>query len=132
MSVMEDVLKANRAEGSDSDYVLSDTDISLLRRGRAYEVLVKSEAWKLLLDWLDNRTDAALTAHKLNLSTEPLVMLAFKNRWKDSNEVFVEFQKHVYGVIDAKRTLVQALIESGMSVQQLESALQVIGPSIER
>lgn len=110
--------------------IIGGNDLSVLQQGRDFETLVKLPAWKLLLDWLEVRTKASLTTMYESLSTDPMVMNGLKQNWRNSEGLLHEIQKHVYDTIEIKRVLVQALLESGMTPQQLEIELAGVRPDI--
>jgi hypothetical protein len=114
----------------DNDRVLSAADLDILRLGREFELLVKSPAWRLTLDWMEMCTNIALEDHKLSLSTDPLISHALRMRWVDREHTLKAFQLYVYGKIEAKRNLVSLLLESGIAPSQLENALSLIPPTV--
>ena len=112
------------------DYTLSADDIEIMRLGREYEALVKAPAWALILNWLEKRSDAALTAHKLCESSDLVVSHGIKMRWRCTDEALTELQRHVYGAVERKRVFVQTLLDSGITPTQLETALSVLPPTV--
>lgn len=115
----------------DEPRILSTDDLRILQVGREYEQLVKMASWKMLLDWFNDRADAALTAHKLCMSSDVLIEQLVKAKWRNADEVFIELQKHIYGAIERKRILVQQLLDSGATPSQLETALSTLPPTVQ-
>src|SRR6266478_908370 len=110
---------------------LTKFDVEILQLGKDLEFLVTNPTWKtVVLDFLEKRANEALIAHRDNLSSDPVLQQVSKMRWKERDEVWGRLQGHVQDLITHKKNIISDLINSGVSVTQLESALSALKPNI--
>jgi|SRR6266850_2682339 len=111
--------------------VLTKLDIEILQLGKDLELLVTNSAWKVIvLAFLEKRANEALIAHRDNLSSDPVLQQVSKMRWKERDEVWGRLQGHIADLIARKKNIISDLMNSGVSVTQLESSLSALKPNI--
>jgi hypothetical protein len=82
----------------------SDEEEKFLHRGTVFEALKASEAWKLVLDYLEKLADESLTALRADRKHEPLTSMALQIRWQEREQVLKLLQEEVLATIEeAKR-----------------------------
>jgi len=86
----------------------SDEEERFFHRGEVFESLVKSEAWRLVLDYLEKLADESLTAIRADRKHEPLNSMALQLRWQERELVLKMLQEEILSTIEQKKQIFES------------------------
>lgn len=86
---------------------LTREEQELQLKAGAYAALVKSPAWKHLLDFLAGLADEPLARLRQSSSTDPSVIFQLTLRWRERENILNAVQDEVLGKIEEWRELQQ-------------------------
>lgn len=86
---------------------LSPEQREILQKGRAAYELVRSPGWQLLLDWLEERSNAALARLRKNASSDPQLIKELNRSWAQNEEVLQKIQEYALSLKDEYEALIQ-------------------------
>lgn len=98
----------------------SDEEERFVHRGEVFEALVGSEAWRLVLDYLEKLADESLTALRTDKKHEPLNSLALQLRWQERELVLKMLQEEVLVTIEQKK-LIRSSEEEWLKPQSIQN-----------
>lgn len=101
---------------------LSEEEISLINKSRAYTELINSSAWRYLLTFIKKEMTAALSEHREVEGTPEFIALS-RQRWLDRENFLNELLFEVEGTIEQRRRWLTDLANARVSPDQLEAAL---------
>lgn len=85
----------------------TEEELAILHRGVLFESLIRSESWKLILDFLEQLDEEALKQVRGSKSTDPVVALALQTRLQERAHVLNELQHFVLGTIEQRNNILK-------------------------
>jgi hypothetical protein len=101
-------------------FSLHQEEKDLLDKSSAYEQLVASPAWKLLLDFFEARCNASLARLRGSASSDAHVNESLRLAWKRDEAVLADLQAEVLGTIARRRDWLEELAATRISREDFE------------